>query len=213
MKAVFFDNDGVLVETEHLYFQATRHVFLSKGVVLTQEMYVEYLLRQGKGAWFLLEQKGCSPQEIESLRRERNRIYTESLREVTVLIDGVDAALKRLHGKVLMAIVTSSRRDHFELIHSRSGILPLFHFCLTIEDYEKAKPDPEPYLKAVEKSGCRPGECLVVEDSERGLAAANAAGLRCIVIPRDMTKGGIFAGAYRVRKDLSEAVDDILQEI
>lgn len=212
MKWVLFDNDGVLVETEPLYFRATREVFERKGIILTEEMYVEYLLRQGKGAWFLLEQRGCPPHEIESLRRERNRLYSEMLRDETVLIHGVEEALKRLHGKRRLAIVTSSRRDHFELIHRRTGILSYFSFSLTIEDYEKAKPDPEPYLKAVKKTGCPIQECLVLEDSERGLLAADAAGLRCIVIPRDMTRNGNFAKAYRVKENLAEAVDEILNE-
>lgn len=212
-KAVFFDNDGVLVDTEHLYFRATREVFRHKGVILTKEMYVEYLLRQGKGAWFLLEQRNYSQQEIENLRRERNRIYSALLQSETIVIYGVEAALKRLYGKVMLGIVTSSRRDHFEIIHRKTGILPYFHFYLTIEDYEKAKPDPESYLKAVEKSGFRPDECLVVEDSERGLMAAAAAGLRCMVVPRGMTGDGKFAQTYRVAINLAEAVDEILKEI
>ena len=194
-------------------FRATREVFRDKGVILTKEMYAEYLLRQGKGAWFLLEQRNYSQQEIENLRRERNRIYSALLQSETIMIYGVEAALKRLYGKVLLGIVTSSRRDHFEIILRKTGILPYFNFYLTREDYEKAEPDPESYLKAVEKSGFRPDECLVVEDSERGLTAAAAAGLRCIVVPRGMTGNGEFAEAYRVRKNLAAAVDDILQEI
>jgi HAD superfamily hydrolase (TIGR01509 family) len=112
-----------------------------------------------------------------------------------------------------MGIVTSSRRDHFEIIHSRTGILPYFHFCLTIEDYEKAKPDPEPYIKAIEKSGFKPDECLAVEDSERGLAAAVAAGLRCMVVPRSLTGDGNFSKAYGICSNLDEVVDEILKEI
>jgi HAD superfamily hydrolase (TIGR01509 family) len=213
IKAVFFDNDGVLVETEHLYFQATREVFARQGIILSEAMYVEYFLRQGKGTWFLLKENGCSPQEIEDLRRERNRIYLGLLHSETILIDGVEAALKRLHGKVCMGIVTSSRRDHFETIHRQTGILPYFNFFLTIEDYEKAKPDPEPYLKAIEKVGFRPDECLVVEDSERGLMAAVAAGLRCIIVPRGMTGNEEFVEAYKVRKSFAAAVDEISREI
>jgi HAD superfamily hydrolase (TIGR01509 family) len=213
IKAVFFDNDGVLVETEHLYFQASRAVFERQGIILSEAMYVEYFLRQGKGTWFLLEENGCSAQQIEDLRRERNRIYLGLLQRETILIDGVEAALKRLHGKVCLGIVTSSRRDHFEAIHHETGILPYFNFTLTIEDYGNAKPDPEPYLKAVQKSGFRPAECLVVEDSQRGLMAAAAAGLRCIVVPWGMTGNEKFAQAYKVRKNLSEVVDEILQEI
>jgi HAD superfamily hydrolase (TIGR01509 family) len=176
-------------------------------------MYVEYLLRQGKGAWFLLEEKGCSSQEINLLRDERNRIYADLLQSEPILIEGVEASLKRLYGKVLMGIVTSSRRDHFELIHRKTGILRYFDFCITDEDFTKTKPDPEPYLKAVEKTGLAAEECLVVEDSERGLLAAVAAGLRCMVVPRGMTGNGNFEKAYRVKNSLAEVVEEILKEI
>jgi HAD superfamily hydrolase (TIGR01509 family) len=213
VKAVFFDNDGVLVDTESLYFQATREVFKGQGLVLTEALYVEYLLRQGTGVWFLLEEKGCRPEEVEVLRRERNRIYADLIARETILIPGVAAALKRLYGRAIMGIVTSSRRDHFEIIHRQTGILPYFNFSLTIEDYAKAKPYPDPYLKAVEKSGCKAEECLVVEDSERGLAAAAVAGLRCLVVPRGMTRGGDFAKAYRVKNNLEEVIEEILSEV
>lgn len=213
VEAVFFDNDGVLVDTERLYFQATSEVLERKGISLTEELYVEYLLRQGKGAWFLLEESGCPAREISDLRRERNRIYSDLLQTETILVEDVDAALKRLYGIVIMGIVTSSKRDHFEIIHRKTGILPYFDFYLTREDYANSKPDPEPYLRAIEKTGLTKDECLVVEDSERGLLSALNAGLRCIVVPRGMTREGRFDRALRIEKSLMDAVDEILKSV
>lgn len=213
LKAVFFDNDGVLVDTEALYYRATCDVLARRHVTLSEEMFVEQFLRQGRGAWFLLEEQGCPPEEIARLRDDRNRLYGEALEREAILIDDVEANVKRLHGSVSLGIVTSSRRDHFEAIHRRTGILPYFDFCLTREDYLRAKPDPAPYLAALERSGCLADECLVVEDSERGLRAAVTAGLRCIVVPRGMTRGGDFARAYAVRQDLRRAVDEIVNQL
>jgi beta-phosphoglucomutase-like phosphatase (HAD superfamily) len=68
-------------------------------------------------------------------------------------------------------------------------------------------------VKAVEKTGFRPDECLVVEDSERGFRAAAAAGLRCMVVPRGMTGDGEFTQAYWITRNLSDAVDEILKGI
>jgi HAD superfamily hydrolase (TIGR01509 family) len=84
-----------------------------------------------------------------------------------------------------MGIVTSSRSDHFALIHQRTGFLPYFRFVLTAGDYSRSKPDPDPYLRAIERSGVERDECLVIEDSERGLIAATAAGIRCIIVPNE----------------------------
>jgi beta-phosphoglucomutase-like phosphatase (HAD superfamily) len=89
-------------------------------------------------------------------------------------------------------------REHFEAMHRNSGLTGFFEFVLTREDYQKSKPDPEPYLMALGRLRLPAHECVVVEDSERGLAAASAAGLRCIVIPSSLTRGGKFNGAAAI---------------
>jgi HAD superfamily hydrolase (TIGR01509 family) len=210
IKAIFWDNDGVLVDTEHLYFLATRQVLESVGVSLSEEQYIDLFLRQGTGAFHLAAERNVSPEGIAHLRQERNEIYSALLSSEPLIIDGVREVLEALHGKYMMGIVTSSRQDHFELIHRNTGLLPYFQFTLTASDYTHFKPDPEPYLKAVERSGFQRHECLVVEDSERGLTAATAAGLRCIVVPSGFTHGGRFIGAYKVLSRLSQLPSELM---
>ena len=103
-----------------------------------------------------------------------------------------------------MGIVTSSRKDHFEIIHKQTGFLKYFDFIVTSEDVKNTKPDPEPYLKALELSGMKKEECIVVEDSERGLRAAIAAGLKCYIIPTELTKNSDFTGAEKVLNNIKE---------
>jgi HAD superfamily hydrolase (TIGR01509 family) len=105
-----------------------------------------------------------------------------------------------------MGIVTSSRKDHFDLIHKFTNILRYFDFVLTADDYKRFKPDPEPYLKALARTGCDREECLVVEDSLRGLESAKVAGIRCIIVPNAMTKGCDFPGAYKVLERVTDIV-------
>jgi HAD superfamily hydrolase (TIGR01509 family) len=206
IKAIFWDNDGVLVNTEHIYYQATQHVLATVGIALTPEQYVELFLVQGRGAWHLAEEKGLTATEIERLRTKRNTFYGELLGRAPLLIDGVAGVLAALHGKYVMGVVTSSRRDHFDVIHRESGLLKYFDFVLTGSDYTRVKPHPEPYLKAVERSGFSQEECLAVEDSERGLAAARAAGIGCIVVPTALTCGSNFVGAQQVLGSITEIV-------
>ncbi len=125
------------------------------------------------------------------------------------ILDGVKDALGELRGKVAMAIVTSSRRVHFDAMHAGTGLIPYFDFVLVREDYTLSKPDPEPYLTAMKKSGFGPEECLVVEDSPRGLASALAAGIRCLVVPNELTKGNAFAGAWRILESCSQVPAEI----
>jgi HAD superfamily hydrolase (TIGR01509 family) len=198
IRAVFWDNDGVLVDTEKLYFQATRELLQKTGVTLTKALFQRISLLEGRSAFDLALEKGVPQQEIDRLHAARNRRYTELLAGGVRIMDGVEETLGSLRRKVIQAIVTSSRRSHFDTMHVRTGLPPFFDFILTREDYVLSKPDPEPYLLAMEKSGCPPEECLVVEDSERGLQAALAAGIRCIVVPNDLTRGAAFAGAWRI---------------
>jgi len=204
MKAIFWDNDGVLVDTERLYFSATRQILSAVGVSLTKEMYVDLLLVQGKGAWHLAKEKGISEEGVERLRDERNALYGDLLLREQTVMDGAEEVLRALHGKYVMGIVTSSRKDHFELIHRSSGLLKYFDFILSGGDYARHKPHPEPYLAATERSGFKKEECLAVEDSERGLASAKAAGIHCYVIPTELTHNGNFSGADKVLTSIKD---------
>ena len=198
IKAIFWDNDGVLVDTERLYYRATRQVMATAGVTLSQAQYVALFMVQGGDAWQLVAERGFGPAEIETLRARRNALYSTMLDGADLVIDGVRPVLDALHEQYAMSIVTSCRADHFARIHAATDLLPYFRFVLTRGDYERSKPDPEPYLLALARSGCRADECIVVEDSQRGLAAASAAGLRCIVVPNALTRGGDFAAACKI---------------
>src|SRR5262245_45560313 len=79
IKAILWDNDGVLVDTEHLYFEATRRVLESVGIPLTEEQYLDLFLIQNKGAWHLVEAQGVAPDEVLRLRDERNSLYSRLL--------------------------------------------------------------------------------------------------------------------------------------
>ena len=204
IKAVFWDNDGVLVETEHLYFEANRQVLETAGVALTEDQYIDLFLVQGCGAWHLLEERGVAAAEIDRLRDQRNELYTALIREAPRAVPGVEEVLASLHGKYTMGVVTSSRKDHFQAIHESTGLLQYFDFVLAIGDYARSKPEPDPYLRAIERSGVAADQCMAIEDSERGLMAATKAGLRCVVVPSRLTRRQTFSGAYSVLSSVSE---------
>jgi len=152
-KAILWDNDGVLVDTEHLYCEATRRVFAGAGITLGDDDFRDMFLTGNMGAWRLLAEQGRTDAEIARIRDERNDIYSTLLRGRDHAIDGVREVLQALHGRYAMGVVTSSRRDHFEIIHATSNLLPYFDFVLTREQYVNAKPDPEPYLAGIAKTG------------------------------------------------------------
>jgi beta-phosphoglucomutase-like phosphatase (HAD superfamily) len=207
--AILFDNDGVLVDTEGFYFQANRDVLAEFGVALDREAYVELFLRDSKGAWDMLRERGVGEREIWRARARRDRRYQDLIaagNAASLLLPGVAAGLAAIAGRFRLAIVTSSEPEPFAAAHARAGILHHFELTLTREQYENSKPHPEPYLRAVERLGVAPERCLVVEDSERGLRAAKAAGLACWVVPTELTRGGRFADADAVLDDFASVI-------
>jgi HAD superfamily hydrolase (TIGR01509 family) len=202
IKAIFWDNDGVLVDTEGIFFTANQEILAGLGIALRWEQFEEISLVKGQSVMRLVAEPGTDA--FEKLRRDRDALYADLLTRKPLVIDGVREVLDVLKGKYFMGIVTSSGHEHFEIIHRQSGLLPYFQFVLTMKDCPNTKPHPESYLKAIELSGFTPDECLVIEDSSRGLAAAISAGLRCIVIPSNFTSGHNFAGACRVLTSVKE---------
>ena len=102
-------------------------------------------------------------------------------------IEGVLETLDVLAGEYRMGIITTSKPADFALIHEKRSILDYMEFHLTREDYEQAKPHPEPYLKGLERFGAAAAETVVIEDSARGLMSAVAAGIDCIVVANEFT--------------------------
>ena len=198
IQAILWDNDGVLVDTEGLYFQAGREVMATQGVELTQEDFVEQSLQKGRSVFDLLPNQDA--ELIDQLRLQRNARYSALLREHVRVLDGVVETLRTLHGRVLMGVVTGSRKDHFDIIHAQTNLLQFFEFVVTREDYKEAKPHPDAYLTAMRLHGLEPATCVVVEDSERGCAAAAKAGLRVLVVPNALSQhGDFFAGVQSAR--------------
>jgi len=208
--AILFDNDGVLVDTEHLYFRANQETLARVGIDLDAATYVELFLREGRGAWHLARERGLGPADVDTLRAARDRRYSELVETADILIPGVADIVPALARRYRLAIVTSSEAGPFARAHARTGLLEHFELVLKHGDYARAKPEPDPYLRAVERLGVAGERCLVIEDSERGLRAAKAAGLRCWVIPSALTVGGRFDAADAVLDGLAAAAARLL---
>jgi HAD superfamily hydrolase (TIGR01509 family) len=209
-RVLLWDHDGVLVDTEALYRKATRETLASVGVELSDAAYRQLFLVESRGAWHLVEERGVAARQVVELKRARNERYVELLRTTDVAIPGALDVVRRLAAHFRMAIVTTSARAHFDVIHAGRELPTHFELVLAREDYVFAKPEPEPYLRALKALGAAADECLVIEDSERGLRAARAAGLSCWVVPSELTVDSAFEGAARRFESLAELARALL---
>lgn len=203
---ILFDHDGVLVDTELWYFKAGERALASVGVSLDRDRYLEEMTA-GLGTWVQARAAGIDEQTIDRLRDARDAYYQDYLRTESIEIDGVIEALAELSQLARLAIVTTSKRADFELIHRDGQITRFMDFVLVREDYQRSKPDPEPYATALARFGANRDAALVVEDSSRGLRSAVAAGIDCVIVHNDFTQSQDFSEArYRI-ETLAELKD------
>lgn len=193
-KFILFDNDGVLVETENWYYAANVKALGEIGFELPFERYMR-MMAEGRTTWEDPINAGFKEVEIVRARAKRDKYYQEFITTKDIEIDGVEDLLRELSKTHKMAIITTSRRVDFELIHNKRGIIQYMDFVLCEEDYPRAKPYPDPYLKGVELFGCSKEEAIVVEDSERGLTSAFDAGIECAIVYNEFTQTQDFSKA------------------
>ncbi len=209
---ILWDNDGVLVDTEFWYFKATQRALGELGISLEKQTYVQRMVH-GRSSWDLAAAAGVEANRIVMKRQQRDAWYQEYLQQESIDIPGVELLLEQLSKTHRMAIVTTSTRAHFELIHKNRRLMRFMDFVLTREDYVSSKPDPEPYLLALQTFGANAADCLVVEDSQRGLQSAIAAGIDCAIVHNDFTAGHDFSGASHLLNSIAEVPGILVERI
>ena len=212
-KYLLFDNDGVLVETEKWYFEANKKSLNEIDVELTFDVYMEIMARGGT-AWEVAKKHGYSQSIIDEQRRRRDIYYREFISSQPIEIEGVVEVLEELSKEYSFGIVTTSRRVDFDLIHAQRDIVKFMDFTLCVEEYSRSKPYADPYLAGMKKFNASHGECLIIEDSQRGLSSAVNAGIECAVVANEFTATHDFSSAtYRLKtlKELPELLKSIKQ--
>ena len=209
---LLFDHDGVLVNTEPLYLQAIQEQLATLGITLRETDYIQDMA-VGGDPWALVRAAGCDEAMVDQLRDARDARYQQLLRTRPITIEGVDGLIAELAEHFQLAIVTTSRDVDFDLIHALDGqprtsttpdVVRYMDFILKRSSYQNSKPDPQPYLLALSRFGIEPSQALVIEDSERGLRSAVAAGIDCAAIYHSFTARQRFAKATYRFADLGE---------
>lgn len=183
LQAVLFDMDGLLVDTEPLWFRAETAVVTALGGDWGKPHQQALLGSNLEFAADYMVRHTGSPLPVDEVAAMLQSAMTDQLSRGVTLCPGVEplvAALQALD--VPMALVTSSVREHLEAV---VPLLPVDTFCVfvTADDVDNLKPHPEPYLRALEGVGAAAARSVVLEDSPAGVAAAEAAGCPVVAVP------------------------------
>ena len=208
LRALIFDLDGTLAETEELHRLAFNRSFADAGYALcwSVERYRDLLTTTGGRRRiqrdFAERAAPLDERQATSLHLAKNDHYARLVATELVLRPGVDELIR--HAKVrglATAIATTTSRSNVAAFVGRAG-LPEFDVIVCADDVTELKPDPAAYHVALQRLRIDPEAALAFEDSENGVRASVAAGLRTIVTPGLYTAGGSFIGAHAILQDL-----------
>jgi beta-phosphoglucomutase len=185
--AAIFDLDGTLVDSHDAHVDAWQTMGRTHGVAISYEHFARHFGRRNdhmlREAWEIAGRSPPSDAEVERLGRAKEAIYRDLVRGAFPVMDGgpeLLAALARSGWR--LAIGSSAERENVELALDGLGARGQFHAIVTGDDVRRGKPDPECFLLAAERLAVPPGRCVVLEDAPAGIAAAKAAGMRCVAI-------------------------------
>ncbi len=205
VKAVVFDLDGLMFNTEELYIDVGTELLRRRGKEFGKELLDKTMGRPSAVALQFMIDEHALAETVEELLAETDEIFPEILRTRLLPMPGLLELLSALerHG-IPKAIATSSRRLFVDRVLAPFHFHPRFAFILTSEDIVHGKPHPEIYLTAAARHGVSPPEMLVLEDSQNGCQAAVAAGAIAVAVPGDHSRSHDFSGARLVASSLAD---------
>ncbi len=222
IRAVIFDLDGTLADTEPLHFAAFAEVLAAEGIELTRVEYFTRLIGYNDHDCFeavLAENhRPAGNDKIRALVERKARVYQHMIENRDVLYPGAADFVRRCAERFPLLVVTGTLRAEAEMILGRAGLRALFLDVIAAEDVEHGKPEPDGFVLALGRLGfllrqrppIDPSECLVVEDTHAGVESARRAGMRVLALmhsaPEDELSGADVIRASFADTDLDEVL-------
>ncbi len=211
LKALIFDMDGLMIDSERLYWQVEMELARSYGKEVKEETLWKMMGRRPiEGMRIFVEDLGLpiSPEDALALRDTRMR---GKYRDESDAMPGLFHILDTFYGKLDLAVCTGAQREFMEIVVDRLETREQFDVLQASDEIKKGKPDPEIYLITCAKLGVEPRDCIVLEDSSNGALAAKRADCYTIAVPSEYSRGQDFGFVDFVASDLFAAEKHIAE--
>ncbi len=195
VRAIIFDMDGVIIDSEPLHLQADSETFIRHGIAIPSSAWNDIFgMKSEDGLRVILGRYGTGTEDLALFAGEKRTRYFELADSGLKLIPGVEAFISSCIDQSLPLAVATSGLAAYQLPYlERFGLRTLFDVIVTGDDVTHGKPHPEPYLLAASRLGIPPSECLVIEDADNGIRSAKAAGCVTVGITTTMSHEALSA--------------------
>jgi HAD superfamily hydrolase (TIGR01509 family) len=209
MEALIFDMDGLMIDSERLYFDAERELAAAHGRVVQDSTLWKMMGRKPLESMRLFVEELGIRERAEDLLVQRDEVMRRKLASDLKPMPGLEHILERFRGKLKMAVATGAQREFLDITLDSLRIRDRFDVLQTSDGISRGKPDPEIYLAACAGLGLAPAACVVLEDAENGVRAARAAGCYVIAVPSEYSRTHDFSDAHFIASDLFQAADHV----
>ncbi|MFD8635134.1 HAD family hydrolase [Streptomyces sp. NPDC059533] len=182
-RAYLFDCDGTIADSMPLHYRAWEQALGEWNCSFPEDLFYAWGGRPVADIIASLNESQGLAMPVEAVARRRESLYQELLPRLTA-VPGVVPHIEDAHRRIPTAVVSGSTRDSVTVSLTVLGLLDRFDVLVCAGEYEKAKPDPEGFLRAAELLGVPAEECLVFEDTDLGIRAATAAGMASVRVPQ-----------------------------
>ncbi|HXK33183.1 MAG TPA: HAD family phosphatase [Dehalococcoidia bacterium] len=204
-RAVIFDMDGVVTDSEPAFFAAINDILSRYGHSISAEEYAPNIGSSAPATWTAMIERFSLPVALGAIIEEYEGPLMERLRQPRPALPGARELVERLRAaSVPVALCTASYRRWADAILAAAGLEGLFDVISSADLVERTKPDPEPYRLAASMLGLQPRQCVAIEDSANGLASAIAAGCCVVQLRATETAAAPMPGVDHVISSLDE---------